>query len=161
MGRSVDFQTRFASKLSPQPNGCVHWLGSVAKSTGYGQLWRDGRNVGAHVVAWEIAQGRSVPDGLEVDHVCRNRLCVNAAHLEAVTHAENIRRSPLTFGGINAAKTHCDLGHELSGTNLDPYALARGRRACVACARSRWRAYYQRTRPVRLQKMREWKAANR
>lgn len=61
-------------------------------TAGYGEIWIDGKACYAHVVAYEAENG-PVPDGLELDHLCRNPPCINPAHLEAVTHAENMRRA--------------------------------------------------------------------
>lgn len=99
-----------------------------------------------------------IPDGLELDHLCRRRDCVNPAHLEPVTSSENKRRSPLVGRYLrtaahvppaareNAAKTHCKHGHPLSGDNVytppgDPL-----KRACRACTLSASNAYKSRKR---------------
>jgi hypothetical protein len=75
----------------------------------------------AHVVAYEEAVGL-VPAGLELDHLCRQTLCVNPVHVEPVTHRENMRRA---YGDT------CKRGHALSGENL--YVLPDGRRRCRTC----------------------------
>ena len=114
------------------------WLWTAAKrSNGYG-AWSVGtRSEGmaqAHRFAYEGLVS-SVPHGLELDHLCRNRACVNIAHLEPVTHAENQRRSPLA-GKASRAKTHCPQGHPYDERNTRRY---KGRRHCRACARERAR----------------------
>lgn len=85
-----------------------------------------------HIVSYELFVG-PVPDGLEVDHKCRNRKCANPDHLEPVTNLENQLRSPITFAGINSRKTHCEKGHPLG-----PYR-PHTRRVCKPC-----KADYQR-----------------
>ena len=74
--------------------GCWVWQGSK-NSKGYALAWKDGRTVSAYRWFYEQANG-PIGDGLEIDHRCRNRLCVNPGHLEAVTHAVNMRRSSMT-----------------------------------------------------------------
>lgn len=71
-------------------SGCWNWNGPLSK--GYGTVWADGRNRGAHCVLYELVVG-PVPKGLELDHLCRNRRCCNPNHLEPVTHQENMHRS--------------------------------------------------------------------
>ncbi len=98
--------------------------------------------VTTHKVAYELVCG-DVPAGLELDHLCRNRLCCNPAHLEPVTSAENKRRGD---GLRNAAKnkkakTHCSHGHPFSGANLR--LIPQGRR-CRACEQRRKRESYAR-----------------
>src|SRR6478752_5165546 len=78
-----------------QENGCWEWVGSVRKNDGYGR-WSVGKGTLAHRVIYEKMRG-AVPKGLELDHLCRNRLCVNPDHLEPVTTRENI------FRGIGSA----------------------------------------------------------
>jgi HNH endonuclease len=136
---------RLYSRLVPDPQtGCLLWTGSILRD-GYGQISRGGRgsqNARVHRVAWELANG-PVPDGLQLDHLCRVRHCANIAHLEAVTQRENILRSSITFASINAAKTHCDNGHEFTEANTYRPPDSRSRQ-CRECNRDTVRRYYRR-----------------
>lgn len=106
------------------PDDCWLWTASVS-TTGYGQFYFDGRLHTAHRVAWELDNG-PVPDGLFLDHLCRERRCCNPRHLEPVTTGENTRRSPIH----NGAKTHCPQGHPYDEVNTRRY---RGARYCRQC----------------------------
>lgn len=112
---------------------CWEWQGAVNEN-GYGVTSLDGRAVKAHRFAWMLA-GRPMPDGMELDHLCRNRRCVNPAHLEPVSGRENTLRGE-GITAVNAQKTHCIRGHELTGDNL---ATRRGWRTCRACEAARMR----------------------
>lgn len=116
------------------PDDCWLWLGAT-NGNGYGVIGtggRGGRQVYVHRVVWELERG-PIPDGLEVDHLCRVRNCVNIRHLELVTHRENNHRSPLTLVGLNANKTHCPAGHPYDGANTYHPPGAPNSRMCRAC----------------------------
>lgn len=139
--------------------GCHEWVAGRG-AHGYGVFWHSGRQHLAHRVSWELERG-PIPTGLHIDHLCRNRGCVNPDHLEPVTPRENILRSPIAPPALNQHKTHCSKGHELTPENLDAYALKTGRRACKECMRRRCREWHHRNRDDRLETMREYKRARR
>lgn len=114
------------------------WLFEGWLQRGYGLVRNGkGRKMPAHRTAYEFYIG-PVPDGLCLDHLCRVRNCVNPAHLEPVTVAENNRRG-LGWSGRNVAKTHCPQGHPYDDQNT--IRLQRGGRRCRACNREQLRAY--------------------
>lgn len=135
-GATAPIAERFRSKVSQQPDGCWLWTGAKTPS-GYGTLGRGRRGEGnalAHRVSWELA-GRQVPEGLELDHLCRVRACCNPDHLEPVTRAENTRRGQLHEVLRAKARriTHCPRGHAYTEDNT--YRYPNGARACRTCRR--------------------------
>ena len=92
----------------------------------------------AHRVAYEIIKGK-IPDGLDLDHLCRNKVCVNPDHLEAVTRRENLMRGN-TIIAKEVKQTHCKRGHPLSGNNLYFY----GFRRCKKCHLKNMQNYLKR-----------------
>ena len=114
---------RFWSKVYAHENGCWVWRGSI-DSGGYGRVWgggsrKDGtgRLVPAHRWSYEALVG-IVPLGLQSDHLCRNRACVNPAHIEPVTNRENVLRgNTYASGAINRSKTHCPQDHPYNEAN--------------------------------------------
>lgn len=110
---------------------CWHWNGHVDRKTGYGYAWKNG--VGGHAFAhrqFYMLHVGPVPEGLVLDHLCRNRGCVNPDHLEPVTQRVNTLRGIGPSAQL-AAQTHCKRGHELAGANL--YLTPEGWRQCRTC----------------------------
>ena len=128
---------------------CWVWKGAPIKN-GYGQYRRKGtRSCYVHRLVYEALVG-PIPEGKFLDHLCRNRLCVNPGHLEIVTNRENVLRG-VGPTAVNAQKTHCKRGHPLEGENL--YLYKDGRRDCRQCMHIRGREYYiQKGRDIYLRK---------
>lgn len=135
--RSV--QERFLSKVD-LTGDCWEWTGNRTPS-GYGTFYptRTTKRL-AHRVAYELFVG-PIPDGLELDHLCRNRACVRPEHLEPVSHRENTLRGDAP-PARNAKKTACSNGHPYDGVDT------RGHRICSLCTAAR-EARRVRTRAVR------------
>ena len=128
----------------PDLGSCWIWTAYINPSCGYGGFSIKNRCRLAHKVSWMLA-GRSVPDGMTLDHLCRVRHCVNPSHLEVVTSVENVLRG-MSPNAINARKTHCARGgHLLNGKNLLRHKRRNGKvgRECRMChnelARARWK----------------------
>ena len=120
------------------------WLWTATCSKGYGQFHISRprrRMISAHIWAWSQENG-PVPDGLELDHLCRVKACVRPAHLEAVPHRTNTLRSPASPSAINVTKTHCPQGHPYSEANTS--ITTRGGRRCRTCANARYDAAHWR-----------------
>jgi hypothetical protein len=118
-----DVADRFWEKVRQghAPDECWPWTaGTSGSRAAYGVLAFKvkGRTIHkyAHRIAYELEIG-PIPEGLEIDHLCRNPICVNPAHLEPVTHRENVLRGEAT-SAQNARKAHCIRGHLLSGANV-------------------------------------------
>jgi hypothetical protein len=107
---------------------CWNWTGAD-NGVGYGHLRFGRKDYYAHRLAYEDAYG-AIPDGMVIDHLCRNRSCVRPDHLEAVTFRENLLRGTGT-SAANARKTHCTRGHEYSAENTKTHGHSRQCRACV------------------------------
>lgn len=121
-------------KIEIQPNGCWQWTGNTGR--GYGRISANGRPQQAHRVGYELLVG-PIPEGLTLDHLCRNRGCVNPAHVEPVTHRENVLRGE-GVAANRARQTHCKRGHPFNDENT---CLCAGKRYCRPCQRLRRAAY--------------------
>lgn len=124
------------SKVITTPDGCMEWTGARKKgSHPYGLARHDGRMMLAHRAAWLERVG-PLPEGVTLDHLCRNPPCVNVDHLEPVTQKVNLRRSQMTLASLNAEKTECPSGHQYDDLNTYHY---KGQRHCRACRRTKAR----------------------
>ncbi|KKN63763.1 hypothetical protein LCGC14_0498670 [marine sediment metagenome] len=129
---------RFLAKIDIVDD-CWVWTGSK-RGRGYGGFWFNRHQVYVHRFAYQVYIG-PIPEGLQIDHLCRNLVCINPQHLEVVTQKENIFRGE-NFTAINAAKTHCPQGHPYDLFNT--YFSLEGERKCRICRRDFERLRYHR-----------------
>jgi hypothetical protein len=117
-------------RQAAQDGECWSWTGAVSNT--YGRIAAAQRtSYLAHRAAYETFAG-PIPDGQQIDHLCRNRICINPAHLEAVTQQVNLARGNGVYA-VNARKTHCKRGHEFTSENT---LIQQGTRKCRACKRA-------------------------
>lgn len=133
-------ETRFWSKVYKPSivNACWMWQAGFYPA-GYGSFWHQGRSNYAHRFAFELFNG-PIAEGFVVDHLCRNRACVNPDHLRVVTHRENILADgSQALAAANAKKQRCPKGHQIDGRS------SHGRRFCRICRRvNDLRRYHER-----------------
>lgn len=143
----VTAEARFWAKVE-KTEGCWNWTGVLAGGR-YGQLMMGHRaSVYAHRFSYELHR-EPIPEGMEIDHLCRNTRCVNPDHLEVVTPRENRLRSE-SLPAQNAKKTHCPKGHLYDEENT--YTDPKGRREYRECVRQRQRRRYATDPAYRLRK---------
>lgn len=118
---------RFWSRVN-KTKSCWIWTGYISPK-GYGECYFKGKTCRAYRVSFEMVNG-PIPDGMEIDHLCRNRACVNPEHLEAVSKRENILRG-VCPPAINRRKKKCNNGHEYNAENT--MISKRGSRVCRLC----------------------------
>ena len=128
-------------------NGCWDWIGYKNKS-GYGQFSVSGYSRNAHRIMWELT-GRKVDYSKQLDHLCRNRSCVNPNHLRQVTAKENTHGS-LALTYLNHLKTHCASGHEYTAENIY-IPPSKRQRVCRECQRHWSIQNYRKLRKAELQ----------
>lgn len=135
-------ENRFHTKYTIRDDGCWEWTGFINKD-GYGTFNQAGRkSILAHRWSY-VLHNSEIPEGMAIDHLCRNRNCVNPEHLEPVSWKENLAR------GFNAKrlKTHCPQGHEYNEENTYTINSERGQhRMCRVCRYERNKLVSQRKR---------------
>lgn len=128
---------RFWAKVRENPaTGCWEWAAAIARN-GYGQFAHEGRTRSAHRLAWLSLRGE-IPEGMQLDHLCRVRHCVNPDHLDVVTARVNRERGNATHvrrNGPAVSPDHCIQGHPLAAPNLHTRARQRECRACYILRR--------------------------
>jgi HNH endonuclease len=123
---------RMSKYIVAGDSGCWLWTGRT-NGKDYAQTTVGSKKAYVYRVLYVYLKG-SFPQGTEVDHLCRVRRCVNPAHIEPVTHQENMKRGK-TISALNLQKSTCPQGHAYSGTN------SRGDRICHPCYAEAARAY--------------------
>lgn len=140
--RRTPIEVRFAAKYHiDEETGCWLWTAYIP-SSGYGHIGSPGEGypILAHRFSYEHFVG-PIPEGMQVDHLCRVRHCINPAHLEAVSLHENTMRSEAVTAK-NARKTECKNGHrfDIANTYWNPDGKGRRCRECMRSDTRRWRA---------------------
>lgn len=124
----------FYSDISYNGTRCWEWK-DRPDSHGYGQIRIGNKMRLVYQITYRLVKG-PLPEGEEIDHLCRNTLCVNPDHLQSVTHRENVLRG-ISPHAKNAKKIFCKNGHPLWGDNARPFPSRPGHRVCRACISER------------------------
>ena len=133
MGKGDSIEIRIKQKIKILPNGCWEWIGAKLKKPygNYGHIRigtkENNKLKRAHVISYILYKGE-IPNGKEIDHICRNTLCVNPEHLQALTHKENCQRRK------DSGLQFCKHGHKY--TIETTYINTRGRRECRVCRKN-------------------------
>jgi hypothetical protein len=137
---------RFFKKVN-KTSGCWIWIGAI-NNYGYGMVQINGSKHSAHRISYEIAKG-AIADNLQIDHLCRNRRCINPEHLEAITQKENLLRGE-TIAAKNKSKTHCPKGHPYSKKNTIMKNKGGGYRSrqCRICRNEKEKTKYHRKKLI-------------
>lgn len=142
-------------KVEKIEGGCWQWTHPLERN-GYARLWVNRKNVGAHRFSYEYHVG-PIPEGLEIDHLCRNKACVNPEHLEPVTTQENVRRMVAHRTPYQHLRDSCPNDHPYDEENTIHTATGRQCKTCKADAN---RAYYERNRQLTIERARQWRLDN-
>lgn len=126
--KTADPAARFWPKVQ-KTDGCWLWI-AAADNHGYGKFGVAGKLMLAHRFSYELQRG-TIPEGLTLDHLCRNPRCVNPDHLEPVTQREN------TLRGARTNKATCRNGHPMIPENIAAWAARRGYKTCKLCVAAR------------------------
>lgn len=143
----VRLPKRVREKILPSPDEfqgspCWIWTGCFSKG-GYGRIGVGGKLDYSHRLTFELLRG-DIEENLCVDHLCKNRICCNPAHMEVVTRGENVKRGDT--GKHNSIKTHCPHGHKYTPKNT---VIRKGNRECKTCVNYRnTKEYRTRNREV-------------
>jgi hypothetical protein len=128
---------RFWNKVNKSENGCWGWKAGKT-DRGYGTFRFNGQTWRAHRFSYLLTKGELI-EGLVIDHLCRNIICVNPDHLEQVTQLENSRRG--IQREVMLSRTHCKNGHEYTDK-----VNKKGHRVCDICAKAKWKRAYAKRR---------------
>lgn len=134
--RQLSIENRFGLSWVPGESECWEWV-AARKDAGYGVIEKDGERWHAHRASYDLFVG-AIPDGLTLDHLCRNTRCVNPQHLEPVTLAENLQR------GLDA-RPLCKYGRH-PRTPENTYPRGNGRNTCALCRQEWLQRVYARKR---------------